>query len=109
MLALKDLGVGLIIDDFGTGFSSLTHLKRFPINELKVDQSFVAGLCSSDTDGAIVNAVIELAHSLGLTVIAEGVESAEQHKRLQDLNCDAGQGYYFGRPDAARKMLPLAG
>lgn len=109
MLALKDLGVRLIIDDFGTGFSSLTHLKRFPVDELKVDQSFVAGLCSSDKDGAIVNAVIALAHSLGLTVVAEGVESAEQHKRLQDLNCDVGQGYYFGRPGAARTVLPLAG
>ena len=109
MLALKDLGVALIIDDFGTGFSSLTHLKRFPMDELKVDQSFVAGLCSSDTDEAIVNAVIALAHSLELTVVAEGVESAEQHNRLQDLNCDVGQGYYFGRPDAARRMLPLAG
>nr|MBA2444486.1 EAL domain-containing protein [Nocardioidaceae bacterium] len=109
LLELKHLGVGLVIDDFGTGYSSLTHLKTFPVDELKVDQSFVAGLCSSDKDGAIVNAVIALAHSLGLSVVAEGVESAEQHQRLQDLHCDVGQGYYFGRPGAARDVVPLAG
>jgi diguanylate cyclase (GGDEF)-like protein/PAS domain S-box-containing protein len=109
MLAVKQLGVRLIIDDFGTGYSSLTHLKRFPVDELKVDKSFVAGLCDRDEDAAIVNAVIALGHSLGLTVVAEGVESAEQHKRLKDLNCDVGQGYYFGRPGAARNVLPLAG
>ncbi len=109
MLELKHLGVGLIIDDFGTGYSSLTHLKRFPVDVLKVDQSFVAGLCSSGKDAAIVNAVIALAHSLELTVVAEGVESAEQHKRLQELNCDVGQGYYFGKPGSARDVLSLAG
>lgn len=79
------------------------------MDELKVDQSLVAGLCSGDKDAAIVNAVIALAHSLGLTVVAEGVESAEQHQRLRDLNCDVGQGYYFGRPGAARDVVPLVG
>ncbi len=104
----RQLGVALIIDDFGTGYSSLTHLKRFPVDELKVDQSFVAGLCSSDKDGVIVKAVIALAHSLGLSAVAEGVESAEQQNRLKELDCDSGQGYYFGRPGAARNVLPLA-
>jgi EAL domain-containing protein (putative c-di-GMP-specific phosphodiesterase class I) len=98
MHELKKLGVSLIIDDFGTGFSSLTHLKRFPVDELKVDRSFVAGLGTSTKDGAIVKAVIALAHSLGLRAVAEGVETADQWRDLQDLGCDVGQGYYFGRP-----------
>jgi diguanylate cyclase (GGDEF)-like protein/PAS domain S-box-containing protein len=108
MHELKELGVALIIDDFGTGYSSLTHLKRFPVDELKVDRSFVAGLCGSGKDGAIVNAVIALAHSLDLTAVAEGVETAAQRARLHDLGCDVGQGYYFGRPCPAGAMLARA-
>jgi diguanylate cyclase (GGDEF)-like protein/PAS domain S-box-containing protein len=103
---LKELGVALIIDDFGTGYSSLTHLKQFPVDELKVDQSFIAGLGSNDKDGAIVTAVIALAHSLGLTAVAEGVETADQYERLQALACDVGQGFYFGRPGAASTLFP---
>jgi EAL domain-containing protein (putative c-di-GMP-specific phosphodiesterase class I) len=106
---LRELGVALIIDDFGTGYSSLTHLKQFPVDELKVDQSFIAGLGSNDKDGAIVTAVIALAHSLGLIAVAEGVETAEQYKRLQDLACDVGQGFYFGRPGAASTLFPASG
>ncbi len=105
MQELKELGVAMIIDDFGTGYSSLTHLKRFPVDELKVDRSFVAGLGTSGKDGAIVNAVIALAHSLDLTAIAEGVETADQRERLQSLGCDVGQGYYFGRPGPADDLL----
>jgi Amt family ammonium transporter len=109
MQELKELGVALIIDDFGTGYSSLTHLKRFPVDELKVDRSFVAGLGTSGKDGAIVNAVVALAHSLGLTAVAEGVETADQHARLQDLGCDVGQGYYFGRPGSAEDLFSAIG
>lgn len=94
---LKALGVRLFIDDFGTGYSSLTYLQRFPMDGLKVDQSFVAGL-GSQADAAIVGAVISLAHGLGLVAVAEGVETKDQVDRLIDLNCDIAQGYYFGRP-----------
>jgi EAL domain-containing protein (putative c-di-GMP-specific phosphodiesterase class I) len=105
MNELKKLGVSLIIDDFGTGFSSLTHLKRFPVDELKVDRSFVAGLGSSTKDGAIISAVIALAHSLDLRAVAEGVETADQRRSLQDLGCDFGQGYYFGRPGPPTSLM----
>jgi EAL domain-containing protein (putative c-di-GMP-specific phosphodiesterase class I) len=101
MEELKALGVGLVIDDFGTGYSSLTYLKRFPVDGLKVDRSFVAGLGTDDDDSAIVTAVIDLAHSLGMVAVAEGVENAEQLERLRELGCDTAQGYHLGRPQPA--------
>ncbi len=98
---LKNLGVRLALDDFGTGYSSLTYLKRFPIDILKIDQGFVADLEQDQASRAIVVAVVDLAHTLGMTVVAEGVETAEQHKELASLGCDACQGYYFARPMSA--------
>jgi diguanylate cyclase (GGDEF)-like protein/PAS domain S-box-containing protein len=96
--ALKSLGVQLAIDDFGTGFSSLAHLRRFPVDVLKVDGTFVAGLGREPQDASIAAAVISLAHALGLKTVAEGVETEQQLAILEELGCDLGQGYLFGRP-----------
>lgn len=98
---LRGLGLHLSVDDFGTGYSSLTYLKRFPVESIKVDQSFVVGLGLEADDTSIVEAVVRLGHSLGLTVVAEGVETPLQLKQLRELGCDRGQGYLFGRPRPA--------
>jgi CheY-like chemotaxis protein len=95
---LKALGVTLVVDDFGTGYSSLIYLRRFPVDVLKVDKSFVAGLGESAEDTAIVTGVIRLAHALGLRTVAEGVETAAQLEQLAMLGCLMGQGYYWSRP-----------
>lgn len=95
---LKSLGVRISIDDFGTGFSSLAYLKRFPLDELKIDKSFVDGLGTDPEATAIVAAVMGMAHALDLQVVAEGVETADQVTRLRTLGCDEAQGYYFARP-----------
>jgi diguanylate cyclase (GGDEF)-like protein/PAS domain S-box-containing protein len=96
--ALKDLGVQVAIDDFGTGYSALSYLQRFPIDELKVDRSFVDALCTDGAGSTIVGAVIGLAHAMDITVVAEGVETAAQLSELRRLGCDQGQGYWFARP-----------
>jgi diguanylate cyclase (GGDEF)-like protein len=95
---LKELGVGLAIDDFGTGYCSLTYLKRVPADTVKVDRTFVAGLGSDQQDTAIVTAVVRLAHSLGMAVVAEGVETPTQLERIRELGCDLVQGYHLFRP-----------
>jgi diguanylate cyclase (GGDEF)-like protein len=104
---LKHLGVRLALDDFGTGYSSLNYLKRFPIEIVKIDQGFVADMQQDHASHAIVFAVVELAHRLGMTVVAEGVETAEQHKKLASLGCDSCQGYYFARPMPAEDLDTL--
>ena len=101
---LRELGLRLAIDDFGTGFSSLLRLKRMPVQKLKIDQGFVAGLPGDDDDVAIVRAVIALAQSMGMQVHAEGIEHIEQAQFLLNYNCDLGQGYWFGRPMPASEL-----
>lgn len=104
MHRLRELGLRLAIDDFGTGFSSLLRLKRLPVQKLKIDQGFVAGLPGDDDDVAIARAVIALAQSMGMQVHAEGIEYVEQAQFLLDHHCDLGQGYWFGRPVPARDL-----
>ena len=99
--SLRSLGLHLAVDDFGTGYSSLTYLKRFPVEAIKIDRSFVAGLGLDSEDTTIVEAVVNLGHSFGIAVIAEGLETPLQLARLRELGCDRGQGYLFGRPRPA--------
>jgi diguanylate cyclase (GGDEF)-like protein/PAS domain S-box-containing protein len=105
--ALRSLGVGISIDDFGMGYSSLNYLKRFPLNAVKIDRAFVNDITSNNGDAAIVSAVIGMARSLRLRVLAEGVETAEQFAFLRSRECDEAQGYYFGRPISAEDMTRL--
>jgi diguanylate cyclase (GGDEF)-like protein/PAS domain S-box-containing protein len=98
---LRNLGLHLSVDDFGTGYSSLTYLKRFPVEAIKVDRAFVSGLGIESEDTTIVDAVVRLGQALGLSVVAEGIETPLQLARLRDLGCDRGQGYLFGRPRPA--------
>jgi len=95
---LKALGLSTSIDDFGTGYSSLAYLKNLPIDELKIDRSFVANMVTDESDLTIVRSTIDLSHNLGLDVVAEGVEDAATLARLATLGCDRAQGYYLSRP-----------
>jgi EAL domain-containing protein (putative c-di-GMP-specific phosphodiesterase class I) len=95
---LRRLGVGISIDDFGVGYSSLSYLKRLPADVLKIDKSFVRRLEKDSQDSAIVRMVIELAHTLGIEVVAEGVENEVQATQLKGMGCDMAQGYYFAKP-----------
>jgi EAL domain-containing protein (putative c-di-GMP-specific phosphodiesterase class I) len=107
MHALKDLGVKLSIDDFGTGYSSLSYLKQFPIDQLKIDKSFLREIATRREDAAITLAIIAMAHSLELTVIAEGVEDETQLAFLRSNQCDAIQGYYLSRPVPSHEIPAL--
>jgi len=105
---LKRLGVRISIDDFGTGYSSLAYLKRIPADALKIDRTFVGGLGEDVEDTAIVQTIVDLAHTFGMEVIAEGVESQEQVELLKEMGCDLVQGHYFAKPlapEAASEFL----
>ena len=101
------MGVKLTVDDFGTGYSSLSYLRQFPINALKIDQSFVQQMTTDPGDATLVSAVINMGKSLKHRVIAEGVETSEQHAFLLAEQCDEGQGFYFGRPVEAAAFAGL--
>jgi diguanylate cyclase (GGDEF)-like protein len=104
---LHDLGVRLSIDDFGTGYSSMAYLRRLPVDELKIDRSFVLGMTTTQQDAVLVRTAIDLGHNLGLTVVAEGVEGLEHADALRSLGCDIAQGYHFARPMAAAQLGEL--
>jgi len=102
---LSALGVGLSIDDFGTGYSSLAYLQQLEVAKLKIDLSFIREVTSNANSSAIVKAIIALGHSLGLELIAEGVETREQAECLRNLHCDAIQGYWISPPLPAAEMM----
>jgi EAL domain-containing protein (putative c-di-GMP-specific phosphodiesterase class I) len=104
---LRDLGVKISIDDFGTGYSSLTYVKQFPVDRLKIDQCFIRDLAQDPSDAVIVRAIVSLAHSLELDVVAEGVETREQMQLLRFEGCHEMQGYYLARPMPAKEFLAL--
>jgi EAL domain-containing protein (putative c-di-GMP-specific phosphodiesterase class I) len=101
---IKQMGVEISVDDFGTGYTSISHLRRLPIDVLKIDQSFIKGIPENQNDIAIINATIAMAHNLGMQVIAEGVETLEQLQYLAKNDCDAIQGYFISRPLPEKKM-----
>jgi EAL domain-containing protein (putative c-di-GMP-specific phosphodiesterase class I) len=107
MKKLDRLGVRLAIDDFGTGHSSLAYLKQFPVQEVKVDRTFVQGIAESPVDSAIVRAVIDLANAMGISTVAEGVETEDQLAGLRMLGCPVAQGFYFSHPLRAAEFDDL--
>jgi EAL domain-containing protein (putative c-di-GMP-specific phosphodiesterase class I) len=106
MRQLREHGIEIAIDDFGTGYSSLAYLRRLPIVEIKADKSFVTSLAEIREDAVIVRAIIDLAHNLELSVVAEGVEDERTMNLLIEYGCDAAQGYHFSRPLAGGQLQP---
>ena len=109
LLAVRATGVRIALDDFGTAYSSLSHLRRFPVDVVKIDKSFVAGICRSERDNAIVRAVVDLSHTFRFRVVAEGVETAEQLDQQRRLGCHGAQGFLIGRPKPASVFDELLG
>jgi len=106
LLRMRLRNIGVSIDDFGTGHSSLRELQRMPFSELKIDKSFVTDMANNKDCAVIVNSVIDLGHNLGLKVIAEGIEDQRAWEMLRDKGCDFGQGYFMGRPMTAANLGP---
>jgi EAL domain-containing protein (putative c-di-GMP-specific phosphodiesterase class I) len=104
---LNEAGIVLALDDFGTGYASLSHLRNFPISTLKIDRSFTSTLGRNVENVAIIKAITDLGHNLGMKVVAEGVETDAQAEWLEAIGCDAGQGYLFGRPQSAEASTVL--
>jgi EAL domain-containing protein (putative c-di-GMP-specific phosphodiesterase class I) len=104
---MQEYGLTLALDDFGIGYSSLSRLKLFPLDVLKIDRSFVAGVDSNTDDRTIVKATIDMAHALGLTVVAEGVETRQQEKYLCEFGCDRAQGYLYAPPQPAQSVTQV--
>jgi EAL domain-containing protein (putative c-di-GMP-specific phosphodiesterase class I) len=104
---VRTLGVKVSIDDYGTGYSSLSYMKQLPVDALKIDRCFIVDICTDRADQAIVNSTIVLAKNLGMSVIAEGVEEADQVALLQSYGCNLIQGYYFSRPLQEGKFTAL--
>jgi EAL domain-containing protein (putative c-di-GMP-specific phosphodiesterase class I) len=102
---LDQMGVQLAIDDFGTGFSSLAYLKQLPVDQIKIDKSFITNLAHDLNDQAIVRATLSMAHNLGLLVVVEGVEDDAAWEFLKSMNCHAAQGYYLSRPVQAQEFI----
>jgi EAL domain-containing protein (putative c-di-GMP-specific phosphodiesterase class I) len=104
---MQEHGLAIALDDFGTGYSSLSRLKRFPLDVLKIDRSFISGVDSNAADRAIVKATIDMAHAVGLTVVAEGVETREQADYLRAFGCDRAQGFLYSRPQPAEAITDV--
>jgi EAL domain-containing protein (putative c-di-GMP-specific phosphodiesterase class I) len=104
---IDQMGIEISIDDFGTGYSSLSYLKQLPVKEIKIDRSFVKDMLYDENDAVIVQTTTDLAHNLGMRVVAEGVENQEIAKRLKAMGCDAAQGYYYSRPVSAEDFQTL--
>ncbi len=107
LAGLRALGIGIQLDDFGVEYSSLNYLRRFPIDAIKIDRSFIQGCAEDAGDLTVVQAMVGLAHSLGLSVTAEGIETEEQLARLRELACEHGQGYYFAKPLSGEEAMAV--
>jgi EAL domain-containing protein (putative c-di-GMP-specific phosphodiesterase class I) len=104
---LKDLGVRVAIDDFGTGYSSLAYLQQFPVDQLKIDRSFIAAMDDSPEAATLIRTLVQLGRALGIETLAEGIEDVTQRDHLQAEHCDFGQGYLFARPLVAEAIVPF--
>jgi diguanylate cyclase len=109
VIRCQERGFRVVLDDFGTGYSSLSYLRHMPLDTLKIDKSFVGSICEEEAARAIVNAIIQIAKALGMTVVAEGVETEEVREELAEMGCDFGQGYYFARPLKPDALIALLG